>query len=712
MHTKLMSADPAAACRLVLSDDTVLSEEIVTLTYSAGCSSSTTGPSLGSTVSANCTVKLAGSLPILEGQAVTLEVQTGPDTWTPLGQFRFQTPEVGEETTTVTAVDAMLAVLEAGYFPPSPEPTTALGVLRDVCEQSGLVLGDVSGLTDVPISGSLTGYTCREMVGYMAALLGRNAVMNPWGALELIWYAPSGVTIGPDDYYSGGFTRKDYDWTLEQITASTGDQENNTFTVGDSGCGISFANPYVTQNVLDGIWTELQGFCYRPGEVTLLGRLGIAAGDLFTVTDRTGGSYTLAVMAVEHSYDGGWKTKLTAYGVAETDTSAGYKGPTTTALERLTAQLVSTNKLVAQKADIDLLNVKQAVIQDLLVRGGIVTGDLNAVEISASKYLTGVTIIGDVIQANTLTADKLLLRGEDGLIYELNAQAGSLTAQQLEEEQYKNALDGSVLAASSITADKINVTDLFAQDITATGTITGAKLVGGTLEAAELIGGTGSFAGEITAERGQIGGFVIDGGSLYGNDVYKTSAGTEELVTFWLHGVPSTSETGVGSPNLTYVGAWDGTPRAMQASLRVDLKNAPSGGGASSFDRLLLRVTNASTGRSGELAVTASGVEISGSQTVTGNLAAAGSLSTYGVTVPRIQHGRVPQQLTANTDTNVTITFPRAFPGVPSVTITPQHDSAVSSFTYKLRSVSASGCVVYLRSSTGGNHVIHWQAMY
>ena len=138
---------------------------------------------------------------------------------------------------------------------------------------------------------------------------------------------------------------------------------------------------------------------------------------------------------------------------------------------------------------IQTLLADSAYLNQLFVRGGIIANDINAVEISASKYLTGVTIVGDVIQAGTLSAEKLILKGADGLIYELNAQAGNLTATQLTEEQYQNALDGSVLVAHSITADKINVTDLFAQDITATGTIRGVVLEGAT----------GSFTGKVSA---------------------------------------------------------------------------------------------------------------------------------------------------------------------------------------------------------------------
>ena len=61
------------------------------------------------------------------------------------------------------------------------------------------------------------------------------------------------------------------------------------------------------------------------------------------------------------------------------------------------------------------------------------------------------------------------------------------------------AVTAAKIAAGTITADKIDVSDLFAQNITATGTISGATLTGTNL----------------TADEGNIGGFTIKRGDSY-----------------------------------------------------------------------------------------------------------------------------------------------------------------------------------------------------
>ena len=65
---------------------------------------------------------------------------------------------------------------------------------------------------------------------------------------------------------------------------------------------------------------------------------------------------------------------------------------------------------------------------------------------------------GDLIEGNTIAAEKLVVKGEDGLYYKLNTDGIKVEAEQTEY----NSLNGSVIAAKSITASKINVTDLVA----------------------------------------------------------------------------------------------------------------------------------------------------------------------------------------------------------------------------------------------------------
>lgn len=126
---------------------------------------------------------------------------------------------------------------------------------------------------------------------------------------------------------------------------------------------------------------------------------------------------------------------------------------------------LETNKLSAEEADvkyakIDFANIGEAAVEKFYAVSGIIK-DLTLETGVVVKELVGVTISGDLIQGNTIKADKLVVRGEDGIYYKLNVDSlGETTASS--DEKYQNGLDGSVIIAKSIAAEKISVSDLVA----------------------------------------------------------------------------------------------------------------------------------------------------------------------------------------------------------------------------------------------------------
>ena len=123
---------------------------------------------------------------------------------------------------------------------------------------------------------------------------------------------------------------------------------------------------------------------------------------------------------------------------------------------------LQTNKLDAKDAaikyaNIDFSNINEAAVQKLFSDSGIIK-DLIVSEGKITGELVGVTIKGDLIEGGTLVADKLVVKGENGLYYKLNTDGVTTEAEQTEY----NSLNGQVIAAKSITATKIAVDDLVA----------------------------------------------------------------------------------------------------------------------------------------------------------------------------------------------------------------------------------------------------------
>lgn len=168
-------------------------------------------------------------------------------------------------------------------------------------------------------------------------------------------------------------------------------------------------------------------------------------------------------------------------------TYADFKNTTTTKLAAVDASIenLETNKLSAASADlkyanIDFSNIGQAAIEEFYAKSGIIK-DLTIEGGTITGELVGVTIKGDLIEGGTVVADKLVVKGENGLYYKLNTDGVTTEAQQTEY----NSLNGSVITAKSITATKISVTDLVAFDATIGGfKITENSIYSGTKESA------------------------------------------------------------------------------------------------------------------------------------------------------------------------------------------------------------------------------------
>ena len=115
-------------------------------------------------------------------------------------------------------------------------------------------------------------------------------------------------------------------------------------------------------------------------------------------------------------------------------------------------------------ANVDFSNIGEAAMEYLYSQSGLIE-NVKIGDGTITGTLVGVTIRGDSIEGNTVIADKLVIKGDDGLYYKLNTDGVST---DLEQTDY-NSLNGTIIQAKSITATKISVDDLVAFDATIGG---------------------------------------------------------------------------------------------------------------------------------------------------------------------------------------------------------------------------------------------------
>jgi hypothetical protein len=212
--------------------------------------------------------------------------------------------------------------------------------------------------------------------------------------------------------------------------------------------------------------------------------------------------------------------------------------------ENLSAKVADLGYLSAESADLKYANIKLSnievadiatlfagvgLIDRTTIVEGHITGFLDSVEVNAAN-----------ITAGTLVADRILLKGENGLLYSLN-NLGELQSKTVD------TLDGYILTdrtvnadkivAKSITANELDVEKVFAdsavikkifsQDVTATGTITGATLKGANAE----------------IDNGLIGGFNIKEDGISKAYTKSSSEASEKQDSYELdissNGIPS-----------------------------------------------------------------------------------------------------------------------------------------------------------------------------
>lgn len=152
-------------------------------------------------------------------------------------------------------------------------------------------------------------------------------------------------------------------------------------------------------------------------------------------------------------------TQLTTHNSQITILNSGFviQDGVLTGLSTAVINALKSSTLDTGYAKIDFANIQMAAVQKLFTESGIIK-DLIVQEGAITGELVGVTLKGDLIEGNTIVADKLVIKGSDGLYYKLNTNGETIESNQTS----KNSLNGQVIAAKSITASKIQVTDLVA----------------------------------------------------------------------------------------------------------------------------------------------------------------------------------------------------------------------------------------------------------
>ena len=539
---------------------------------------------IGETCASHVEFEIYNPTVTLENKEIQVKVGievNGSIEYVSLGYFTVTKPSIESEVYKYIAYDRMIG-LERLYVSSLTNPTTST-VMNEIATQLGYSFA--STITEISLDvNKIKGYTYREMLGFISALCGANCIFNGDGAIEFKWFVqPTSdlATIGTDRLYENGLElNSDNDLTVGYIKCATGETNENTTTdengeentettdvilsVGSGSFGINISNPLMTQTVLENIYnTYFSNFTFRPCKVNMLGNILLECGDIVTVNNGTN-TYTVPIMSIQHSIDGGVVTNIETIAQNETEQEISYTSPTVKLMDRvyyeileankaiindLTANTVTTEYLKANYAQINLANIENGCITNAMIgteavktsqiADGSIT-DAKIVELTANKIKAGTLDVerlivtqnnqkylfhinedgtteyqklnGNILEDRSITADKIVAKA----ITANEIATATITANEIAA----NTITSAEIKSGSIKAVDIDVANLFAQDITASGTISGLTLKGAKLDisnAIQFYNGSSHF-GEIKVSSSDAFGTTTTCLNIYADD--------------------------------------------------------------------------------------------------------------------------------------------------------------------------------------------------
>ena len=336
--------------------------------------------------------------------------------------------------------------------------------------------------------------------------------ISPTGKIQYIG-ADSGAIRDIGDNVRGTSSHQEYiTQNIEQLLVVTEDDElnvsvgagNNAYTV--KGNFLLYGSEQIREAATN-LFEKIRNISYRPSDTEMiLSEPDIEIGDIVIYED-DGIEIQSLVTSISLSGTQLLTQKLVSAGnefcegVNDADAEikelqlkfskiyevleAEYLKVTTAEAEYLSAkeltavtakiEKVVIEDLSSEFANVHLGNIDIADIGEFFADSGILK-DVTIVDGAVTGVLKGVRIIGDVIEANTIKADSLILSGsEDSLIYQINVSSSGLSLEELSDEVYKQKLNGTDLVANSVTANELAANSVTAEKILA-GAITAEKL--------------------------------------------------------------------------------------------------------------------------------------------------------------------------------------------------------------------------------------------
>ena len=392
----------------------------------------------------------------------------------PLGIFNIEDIKKDDYTTKFTCYDNMTK-FEIAYFSSLGDKPTLQQVVNELASKTGV---QFTGSLPSYTVKKLEGFTCREVLGYVASLCGGNALITRDGKFTIVYPTDISRDVGEGVF---DLQRDEVKYKVGKITCQVKEQETiSKGSLGTDSMELSFENPWVTETILTDIYNRLNGFNYLGYTMKWQGDLSLDIGDIITYTDAKKVTRKLPILYRKLSYDGGLDSELSAKGETKNKNSFNSSGSMSNKVNRLVTEQAVIKEALIEKANIeDLkainaeianLKVKDAEIEDALIKKATIE-QLNAANANIQN------LIAEDARINNLVASK-------ASITELNAVSAKIGTVEADTAIIKDLLAGNVTAGSGqiihLTAKNVTIEDAVIKNLIATK-LSVADLMAGTI---------------------------------------------------------------------------------------------------------------------------------------------------------------------------------------------------------------------------------------
>lgn len=406
----------------LLENEKVLVESVKNFTITSGAEEITIGSAVASYVQA--TIENKGIA--LSGKEVSLEIGVEVDgemEYIPMGLYTIQNPKIESNKVTFTAYDRLASRCNGAYYSKLSYPTDAVDILAEISTMTGVAIdtstlqrgiqinqraiieeGDYNEETEeseviTTYVNPFDGYTYKETIGFIAGLFGKFAMCGRTGMIEFRWYQGIDYEI-PSNIFYNDLQETEESFSIKRLACDNSDQ---TLSSGSGATGMSMQNPVMTQSILDGVYNTVKGLVFTPAALRFIGDTRLDIGDIVTAVKNDGTKFTIPIISLITSYDGGLMQTIASYGNTAEEDDSDTKGPITEMAERVEYELAFVKKLM-----VDNLTATNATIKNL--SGDVLkfkTGEFETLKTDVANFKQTFT---DDLQAsnakiNTLESD-------------------------------------------------------------------------------------------------------------------------------------------------------------------------------------------------------------------------------------------------------------------------------------------------------------------